>query len=172
VVLAPLVERILTSTRFLVSTAVCCGLSVALAIWAAGGAGGGARVLAGLIGLTASLAVMLLIAAAASDGAPPPPAAAPAVEAAAPAPAPPRVSEGRDVLARYLDEGRALREELQPGSADPRVDSWIDEVKAAIEGWRPGVAGYFNALAQRTYADDGLRLDAYTRRLETIVRDY
>jgi hypothetical protein len=45
-------------------------------------------------------------------------------------------------------------------------------VRTAIEGWRPGVAGYFNALAQRAYTDDALRLDAYTRRLETIVRDY
>ena len=76
------------------------------------------------------------------------------------------------MLARRLDEGRRLREQLHPGSNDPRVDSWIEEVRAAIEGWRPGVAGYFNALAQRAYADDGLRLDAYTRRLETIVRDY
>lgn len=162
-------ERVLTSTRFLVSTAVCCGLSVAFAIWAAGGASGGARALAGLIALTASLAVMLLIAAAASDATPIAPVAEAPVEAPAP---PPRTPEGHDVLARRLDEGRRLREQLHPGSDDPRVDSWIEEVRSAIEGWRPGVAGYFNALAQRAYADDGLRLDAYTRRLETIVRDY
>jgi hypothetical protein len=162
------VERVLTSTRFLVSTAVCCGLSVAFSIWAVGDASGGARALAGLIGLTASLAVMLLIAAAASDGAPIAPVAEPPVEA----PAPPPVPEGHDVLARRLDEGRALREQVQSGSIDPRVDSWIEEARTAIEGWRPGVAGYFNALAQRAYTDDALRLDAYTRRLETIVRDY
>jgi len=155
----------LTSTRFLVSTAVCCGLSVALALWAVGGASGGARALAGLIGLTASLAVMVLIAAAVSDGtaaAPEPP------PAEAPVP-PARVPEGHELLARRLDDARALRLQLRPGSTDARVDTWIEEVRTTIERSRPGVAGYFNALARRAYADDASRLDAHIRRLETIV---
>ena len=167
-------EPVLTSPRFLFSTAVCCGLSVAVAIWAVGGASGGVRALAGLIALVAGLAVMLLVAAAASDGTAPPVVEAPAAEVEPPvaSPEPARVPEAPDVLVRRLAEGRKLREELEPGSTDARVDSWIDEVRTAIEGWRPGVAGYFNALAQRAYADDGLRLDAHLRRLETIVRDY
>jgi hypothetical protein len=168
-------ERVLTSYRFLASTAACCGLSVAVALWAVGDASGGARALAGLIGLTAALAVMLLIAAAATEAetkaAPVRPVVVPADEVAAPA-APPPVRERGDELARRLAEGRGLREELAPGSTDPRVDAWLEDVRAAIEGWRPGVAGYFNALAGRAYADDAARLDAYTRRLETIVRGY
>jgi len=99
---------------------------------------------------------MLLIAAAASDGTPAAPEQPPAE-----APAPPlRVPEGHDLLARRLDDGRALRGQLRPGSTDPRVDMWIEEVRTMIERWRPGVAGYFNALARRVYADDALRLDA------------
>lgn len=160
-------ERVLDSYRFLAATAVCCGLCVAVAIWAVGDAGGAAQALAGLIGLTASLAVMLLIAAAASDERPAAPSAAAPVLVEEPAP-PPRAP---GVLAQRLAEGRRLREQLEPGSTDPRVDSWIDDVRTAIEGWRPGLAGYFNALALRAYADDSLRLDAHTRRLETIVRD-
>ena len=164
-------EHVLASRRFLAATAACCGLAVALAMWAAGDAGGGARALAGLVGLAASLAVMILVAWAASDEPRVAP-AAPAVAAPdAPTP-PPRVREGHDVLAKRLDEGRGLRTQLGPGSTDPRVASWIDDARTAIEAWRPGVVGYFDALAQRTYADDGLRLDAYTRRLETIVRDF
>jgi hypothetical protein len=171
------VERVLTSYRFLASTALCCGLSVAIAIWSVGEASGGARALAGLIGLTAALAVMLLIAAAAAEaetkGAPVPPTVVPAAELEAPD-APPPVPERGDELAQRLAEGRRLREELAPapGSTDPRVDAWLEDVRAAIESWRPGVAGYFNALAGRAYADDAARLDAYTRRLETIVRGY
>lgn len=161
----------MTSTRFLVSTAVCCGLSVGLAIWVVGDAGGGERVLAGLIALVASLAVMLLIAAAGSEERPVATATAPIVEVRAPAP-PSHDPQAHDVLASRLAEARGLRAELQPGSTDPRVDRWITEVGAAIEGWKPGVAGYFNALAGRTYPDDGRRLDAYSRRLETIVRGY
>jgi hypothetical protein len=166
---------VLTSYRFLASTAVCCGLSVAIAMWAVGDASGAARALAGLIGLTAALAVMLLIAAAATEAetkaAPVPPAVVPATEVEAPA-APPPVPERGDELARRLAEGRCLREELAPGSTDPRVDAWLEDVRAAIERRRPGVAGYFNALARREYPDDAMRLDAYTRRLETIVRGY
>jgi hypothetical protein len=169
------VERVLTSYRFLASTAVCCGLSVAVALWAVGDASGGARALAGLIGLTAALAVMLLIAAAAketeAEASPVPPVVVPTVEVEPPA-TPPPVPEGGDALARRLDEGRSLREELAPGSTDLRVDAWLEDVRAAIESWRPGVAGYFNALGGRAYADDAARLDAYTRRLETIVRGY
>src|SRR5690349_11084973 len=110
-------------------------------MWAVGDASGDVRALAGLVGLMAGLAVMLLIAAAISDGTPPLPVAAPINEVVMPAPQQPRVPEGHDVLARRLDEGRELREELRPGSTDPRVDSWIDDVRAVIERWRPGVAG-------------------------------
>ena len=168
-------ERVLTSYRFLAATAVCCGLSVAIAVWALGGASGAARALAGLIALLASLAVMLLIAGAASDETPPPPAVVVpsppvAVEAPSAPTAPPPARN--DVLARRLAEARGLREQLEPGAPDPRVDEWIRAAKAEIEGCRPGMSGYFNALARRAFADDRLRLDAYTRRLETIVRGY
>ena len=164
-------ERVLTSPRFLVSTAICCGLTVAGAIWAVGDASGGVRALAGLIALVAGLAVMLLIAAASAE-APSGTVATPiVVSAVVPAPLP-RDPEGHDVLARRLDEGRRLRQQLRPGSIDLRVDFWVEDVRTVIERWRPGAAGYFDALAQRAYADDGLRLDACTRRLETIVRDY
>jgi hypothetical protein len=165
------VERVLTSYRFLASTAVCCGLSVAVALWAVGHASGGARALAGLIGLMAALAVMLLIAAAATEASPALSFVVPPADVEQPAPPPPG-PEGGDALARRLAEGRRLREELAPGSTDPRVDAWLEDVREAIESWRPGVAGYFNALAGRAYADDASRLDAHTRRLETIVRGY
>jgi hypothetical protein len=169
------VERVLTSYRFLASTAVCCGVSVAVAIWAVGDASGGARALAGLIGLAAALAVMLLIAAAATevetDAPPVPPVVVPTVEVEPPA-MPLPVPEGGDPLAQRLAEGCAIREELAPGWADPRVDAWVDEVRVAIQSWRPSTAGYFNALHQRAYADDTVRLEAYIRRLETIVRGY
>ena len=169
--LAQAVERVLASSRFLAATAVCCGLCVAFAMWAVGGGSGGARALAGLIGLAAGLAVMLLIAAAAAEETPTAPVAAPIapVEVSEPAP---RDPGGDGALARLLAEGRSLREQLQPGSIDPRVDAWLQEVGAAIEAQRPGAAGYLEALALRSYPDDGLRLDAYTRRLATVVRGY
>jgi hypothetical protein len=170
------VERVLISSRFLAATAVCCGLSVGLALWVAGGASGAARAVAGLIGLLGSLAVMLLIAAAASDETAPPVAPSPPVfeDDALPAPptAPPPPPEQPDLLARRLDEGRTLRGRLDPAGADPRVDAWIAEARSAIGSCRPGSAGYFDALAGRTYDDDAMRLDAYLRRLETIVRGY
>ena|SRR5689334_16293192 len=157
-------ERVLTSFRFLASTAVCCGLAVALAAWAVSGSSGSARVLAALIGLGSSLAVMLLIAWAASAE------EVPAVHAPAPiepVTLTPAASEVQVLLRERLDEGRAL----EPDPADPRVDAWIAGVRQTIELHKPGLLGYFDALSQRAYADDRARLDAYVRRLATIVRD-
>ena len=162
---APVVEGVLTSFRFLASTALACGLTVALALWVAGDATGVARALAGLVGLGASLAVMLLIAWAVADES-----EAHVVPAASPEPAPVAATalrESNGALRRCLEEGRALQRDPDPRS----VDAWIRVARETIEGCRPGVAGYFNALARRTYADDGLRLDAHLKRLETIVRD-
>ena len=157
-------ERVLTSFRFLAATTVCCGLVVALATWAASDASNGVRALAALIGLGSSLAVMLLIAwAAAAEN-------APAVYAPPPPepvslPSPP--SDAQVLLRERLEAGRAL----EPASADARVDAWIADVRHTIQLHKPGLLGYFDALSQRAYADDGARLDAYVRRLATIVRD-
>ena len=163
---APGVERVLTSFRFLASTALGCGLTVAVALWVAGDATGVARALAALVGLGASLSVMLLIAWAVADET-----EAQADPTALPEPAPvattAAVPESNGALRRCLEEGRALHPDPDPGS----VEEWIRAARKTIERCRPGVAGYFNALARRTYADDALRLDAHLKRLETIVRD-
>lgn len=162
-------ERILTSHRFLAATAACCGVAAGLAAWAAHDASRGARAAAVLIALGSTLAVLLMIAwALAGDGqetvveAPVPPSEPPVVAAA---PADPRRRE----LEQLLEEGRALREQVS--TADARVDAWIEQTRQAIEQCRPGVAGYFNALAARRFPDDGSRLDAHVKRLGTIVRD-
>jgi hypothetical protein len=78
----------------------------------------------------------------------------------------------RDALTRRLEEGRALREELDPGTVDARVGAWIEGVRRTIEQHKPGVVGYFDALSARRYTDDGDRLDAHIGRLATIVRDF
>jgi hypothetical protein len=78
----------------------------------------------------------------------------------------------RDALTRRLEEGRALREELDQGTVDARVEAWIEAVRRTIEQHKPGVVGYFDALSARTYTDDGDRLDAHIGRLATIVRDF
>jgi hypothetical protein len=78
----------------------------------------------------------------------------------------------RDALTRRLEEGRALREDVGPGTVDARVEAWIEAVRRTIEQHRPGVVGYFDALGARTYTDDGDRLDAHIGRLATIVRDF
>jgi hypothetical protein len=168
-------ERVLSSTWFLASTAACCGLSAAFTTWLAQDSSSGVRLLAALIGLAAGLAVMLLFAWAAADETD-----ASAPVASTPVSTPPepvrtveqpQPGDAHGVLALRLEEGRALSEELEPGAADPRVGSWIEGVRQSIEQRRPGLAGYFNQLAQRAYADDRVRLDAHLRRLETIVRD-
>src|SRR5690348_14073236 len=58
----PWMERILMSFRFLASTAVSCAVVVALTTWLLADASHGARFLAALIGLVATISVMLLIA--------------------------------------------------------------------------------------------------------------
>ncbi|MFL5927418.1 MAG: hypothetical protein ACJ77E_10840 [Gaiellaceae bacterium] len=86
--------------------------------------------------------------------------------------APSSSEAARDALTRRLDEGRALREEFDPGASDARVGAWIHGVRHTIEQHKPGVVGYFNALGARGYANDGDRLDAHIGRLTTIVRDF
>ena len=172
-------ERILSSTWFLVSTAACCGLAAAFTTWLAEGSSPGTRLLAALIGLAAGLAVMLLYAWAAADEGEAS-AVAPAAVPTLPEPARTveqpfepvsRPGDAHGVLTLRLEEGRALHAELESGAADPRVGSWIDGVRELVEQSRPGYAGYFNQLAQRAYADDRARLDAHLGRLGTIVRD-
>jgi hypothetical protein len=155
-------ERVLTSFRFLAATTVCCGLVVALATWAVSDSSSGVRLLAALIGLGSSLGVMLLIAwAAAAEEATPVAAPSP------PVPAPSAPSEAQALLREHLEAGLAL----EPDLSDSRVGAWIDDVRHTIELHKPGLLGYFDALAQRAYADDRARLEAYSRRLATIVRD-
>ena len=171
-----LMERTLTSSWFLASAAACCGLAAAFTTWLTNDSSGGVRALAALIGIGAVLAVLLLIAwAVAAEDAPsaaavPGPTPAPVQAQAVTDPAPPS-SSARSVLTTLLEDGFALREELEPARTDPRVDAWIDRVTQTIDRHRPGVAGYVNALSQRAYADDGARLDAYIKRLGTVVRD-
>jgi hypothetical protein len=162
-------ERILTSFRFLVSTAVCCAVVVAGTTWLLADASGGARLLAAVIALGAALSVMVLIAwVVAAEREAPAPAPAPAV-VVAPAPAP--ANDVQVVLGKRLAAGRSLGEELDPSAFDPRVDAWIADVRQTLERDKPGLVGYFDALSQRAYADDRARLEAYARRLATIVRD-
>ena len=170
-------DRTLMSFRFLASTAVCCGLAVAFTTWVTNDSPGSLRALAALIGLGSSLAVMLLVAwAVAPEAGLSVPAAAPEqapTEASRVVVAPPTApsSDARSALTQLLNEGVALREEIEPAATDPRVDAWIDRVREAIDRHKPGVAGYVNALSQRAYADGGARLDAHIRRLATVVRD-
>jgi hypothetical protein len=162
-------ERILTSFRFLASTAFCCAVVVAGTTWLLADASGGARLLAASIALAATLSVMLLIASAvAADAETSTPAPVPAI---APVPTAPPPNEVHVLLRERLEAGRALGEQLDPSASDPRVDAWIAQVRQALERDKPGLVGYFDALSQRAYPDDRGRLDAHTRRLATIVRD-
>jgi hypothetical protein len=158
-------DRILTSSWFLVCTAACSAAAVALASWLEGGV----RVSAFLIGIAFALAVMLVVAWA--FGAGDAPSTAPAAAEVEPAPAATAAPVTSDELVRRLEEGRALRDELEAGASDPRVDEWIDRARDTVERDSPRVAGYFNALAAHSYDDDVARLDAHLRRLATIVRD-
>jgi hypothetical protein len=161
-------DRILTSHWFLATTAACCGVAAGLAAWVTDDASRGARAVAVLIALASTLAVLLLIAwALASDEqatvlASPVPLPEPVVAAA-------RADPRRRELAQLLEEGRALRRQVS--QADARVDAWIEKTSRAIEQCRPGVGGYFNALAARPFPDDAGRLDAHLKRLDTIVND-
>jgi hypothetical protein len=180
-------NRTLSSTWFLVATALCCGLTVAFASWLADESSNGVRALAALSGLGFGLAIMLLIAwvldeedtpAVSRPAEPAPPGWVTAARAPTPAtrPSSPQPTELREsapaVLTVRLEEGRALREQLQPGASDARVAAWIESVRHSLERERPGVVGYFNALGTRVYADDVERLDAHLGRLATIVRDF
>lgn len=169
-------DRVVTSTPFLVSTAVCCGVTVWFALWVTEDSSAVARAFAALVALVACMSVMLLIAWALADaeGAPS------AVVEASPAAPQATVAQPESLVApmamredldRRLAEAMALRDELDPGVADPRVDSWIEGVRQTLLRNKAGVAGYFNALATRHYDDDRSRLDAHATRLATIARD-
>lgn len=168
--------RIMQSRWFLLWTAVCCGLVVAFATWAAAGSSGAVRVVAALVGLAAGLGVMLLVAwALAPEERSPAAEAQTAVFSPPPEPVsqpPAAATPDRGPLTEQLEEGRALRAELDTGASDARVDAWIADVRGALERQRPGVAGYFGALAGRAYADDAEKLDAHIARLATIVHEF
>jgi len=178
------------SPWLVVATALFSGVVVGFTSWLAVDYSNGVRALAAVAGLGLSIAIMLFVAwaldgeksseavAAPSAGAvasptarstaPPDAAFAPTMSTAAA----PSSDVARDALTRRLEEGRALREELDQGTVDARVEAWIEAVRRTIEQHKPGVFGYFDALSARTYTDDGDRLDAHIGRLATIVRDF
>ena len=167
--------RVLGSGWFLGSTAICCAIGVGFTSWLANDSSAGVRALAALIGLAAGLGVMLLVAWVLASEPQPEPAAQ------APAPAPvsvehvesePTVVIPRDDLTSKLDEGLELRQSIEPGAADERVDVWIADVRQRLEGEKPGVLGYYDALGARTFADDRDRLEGHLDRLATIVGDF
>jgi hypothetical protein len=179
-------ERPIASPWFLAATALCSGVVVAFTSWLVVDSSDGVRALAAVAGLGVALALMLFVAWALDSDEPSEAAAAPRAGAAPAWPtapdrafarpvettaAAPPSQVARDTLTQRLAEGRALREALDPGTADARVGAWIDGARHTIEQHKPGVVGYFNALSSRTYADDGDRLDAHIGRLATIVRD-
>ena len=177
------IVRAFSKTR----SALCSGVVVAFTSWLAVDSSDGVRALAAVAGLGVALALMLFVAWALASDEPSEAAAAPRAGAApawptapdrafarpvkATAAAPPS-QVARETLTQRLAEGRALREALDPGTADARVSAWVDGARHTIEQHKPGVVGYFNALSSRTYADDGDRLDAHIGRLATIVRDF
>jgi hypothetical protein len=183
--------RTAASPWFLLATALCSGLIVAFASWLAEDLSDGVRATAALVGLGIALAFMLSVAWALEADEPSEAATARSAEVK-PAPSawptaasnPPFASESSTVVAAAssqavsaaftgrLEEGRALREELESGTSDSRVGVWIEGVRHTIGQHKPGLVGFFNALDARTYADDGDRLDAHIRRLATIIRDF
>jgi hypothetical protein len=183
-------NRTMSSTWFLVATALCCGVTVAFTSWLADESSDGVRALAALSGLGFGLAIMLLVAWALDSADPPRVEVAPAAGARPAEPAPsawpgaapgPLPTTARPpsfeitapaALGLRVEEGRALREQLEPGLSDARVGAWIDDVRRSIEEHRPGAVGYFDALSARGYADDVARLDAHLGRLATIARDF
>jgi hypothetical protein len=160
-------ERIVASPWFLVSTAVVTGLTTALTSWLAVDSSDGVRLLAVLIGVAAGIGVMLLVAWALSSDEEPA-VAMPAVEPVVTAP-PVAAHSG---LVAHLERGRALLQELEPDKPDYRVASWIAEARETLEREKPGLVGYYDALAARRYADDRERLDTHVSRLATIARDF
>jgi len=161
-------ERIVASPWFLFSTAIVTGLVTALTSWLAVDSTDGVRLLAVLIGVGVGIGVMLLVAWALSGEEAP--TAAP-VDHPPPVAPPPPVARHEELDA-LLERGRALLDELAPGTPDARVEPWISEVRAALERDKPGVVGYFGALGGRAYSDNRARLDAHVARLATIVRDF
>lgn len=184
--------RTAASPWFLLATALCSGLVVAFASWLAEDSSDGVRATAALVGLGIALAFMLSIAWALdtdepseaatvrSTGVKPAPTAWPTAvsdpadgpEASTVVAAPSPSEAAGSAFTGRLEEGRALREELEPGTSDARVGVWIEGVRHTIEQYKPGLLGFFNALGARTYADDCDRLDAHVRRLATIIRDF
>jgi hypothetical protein len=168
-------SRVLGSGWFLVSTAACCAIGVGFTSWIAYDSSAGVRAIAALIGLAAGLGVMLLVAwVLASE---PQPERAPQPEAQLAAPVEAAESESTAVIPRadltaLLEGGLELRRTIEPGASDERVGAWIAEVRRSLEHGRPGVLGYYDALAARTFADDRDRLEAHLDRLATIVGDF
>jgi hypothetical protein len=162
-------ERILASPWFLVTTAIVTGLVTAFTSWLATDSTDGVRLIAVLIGVTVGLGVMLLVAWALSGENEAPtvtmPAAEPVVTATPPVARPSEVGA-------HLESGRALLQELEPGTPDARVDTWIAGVRETLERERPGLLGYYDALRARHYPDDRDRLDTHVSRLSTIARDF
>jgi hypothetical protein len=167
-------------------------LIVAFASWLAEDSSDGVRATAALVGLGIALAFMMSVAWAlegdepsetvtvrSTSVAPTPPAwpsakpnSAFGSEASTVVAAPSSSQAARDAFARRLDEGRTLREDLEPGTSDARVGVWIGGARRTIEQHKPGLVGFFDALGARTYVDDCDRLDAHIRRLATIIRDF
>jgi hypothetical protein len=170
-------ERVLGSGWFLASTAISCAIAVGFTSWIANDSTAGVRAGAALIGLAAGLGVMLLVAwVLASDDPEPEPATvvmpvAP-VEHVEPVEPEPTEVIPRDDLTAKLEEGLALRGSIEPDTPDERVGDWIADVRRRLESERPGVLGYYDALAARTFADDRERLEAHLDRLATIVGDF
>jgi hypothetical protein len=183
--------RTAASPWFLLATALCSGVIVAFASWLAQDFSDGIRATAALVGLGIALAFMLSVAwaleadepaeamPARSAGATPAPSVWPTAasnpafgpEASTVVAAPSSQAAGAAFTGR-LEEGRALREELELGTSDARVGLWIEAVRHTIERHKPGLVGFFDALGARAYADDCDRLDAHIRRLATIIRDF
>ncbi|HEY6961516.1 MAG TPA: hypothetical protein VI408_06460 [Gaiellaceae bacterium] len=154
--------RVLTSPWFLAWTAACFAVAVGFTTWLGEGSSTTVRVLCILLGVLAASFVMLLIAwAAVEQHGEVEPAAEELPRAADPPPLRPQV-EGR------LTAGEALAG--SPRTED--VDAWIAETHALLARERPGLAGYFGALATREYDDEAERLGAYLARLRTIVREF
>jgi hypothetical protein len=163
-------ERTLAAPWFLVTTAIVTGLVTALISWLAVDSPDGVRLLAVLIGVAVGLGVMLLVAWAVSEEGEGPTVTMPAAEPVVTVP--PRPVAGPSDVDAHLESGRALLQELEPGTPDARVDSWIAGVRKTLEQQRPGLLGYYDALGARQYADDRNRLDTHVSRLATIARDF
>jgi hypothetical protein len=165
-------ERVLGSGWFLASTAISCAIAVGFTSWIANDSTAGVRAGAALIGLAAGLGVMLLVAWVLASNPEPEPVSAAPVEQLEQVESEPTAVIARDDLTTKLEEGLALRQAIEPGASDERVGVWIADVRRSLEHDRPGVLGYYDALAARAFADDRDRLEAHLDRLATIVGDF